>query len=666
MIASVARAAIPLALLLGFGVSFAAAALGHSMLGFDDHPGQLYRLWHVATLGPAPWAWDPGWWAGYPELQFYPPGWAYLGALVAWPSTGVFAPTTVYHVLLWLAYLLPGVTTYIALVRLGGSGWLALPGAFVALTLSAGVASGVEGGIRIGMVGARLAWALLPLLLWLLVRWFEDARPLSPVVAPVLAAIILLHPAQLPAAVILLVLAACARAPYRRRLLDAAATAGLAAGLTAFWTLPLLARLVHTRALAWGELSLTDVIRPLPLVFIILAVLGLARTSPDRGQWVALWWLPAMAAVTALDRLAFEPLGLRWLPSDRVIDGAWMALIVAGGVGWARLAQRLGALSLAQRVPEVLRSPALALGAIALLALLSARSVTLMLRPGCVTWPSMASIERGLRLPDFWSLLGRLPEGRVLFLRSGVPLVYGQDWWRPHTHATALTPAGSGREIVHGTFTHPSPIAAFVYRGDAGPAPITRLAEQLDGRSLFGEPLATMSPGRFAARADRLGIVAVIALEDDLSSVGWLPEQTSFRRRIGLSPFVVFARETPAPVPLLRGGAWRIALAGEQGAWVSARVAYYPLWRAESDDGALDTRRGEDGLLEVRLTRILQSVRLYYAPGWPEWTGVALSIIAMLGCTIRCCATSPSRPRHPRRRTPGLARRFRPRSRCHR
>ena len=485
------------------------------------------------------------------------------------------------------------------------------------------------------MVAARLAWALLPLLLWYLVRWFEeDPRPISPVVVPLLAAITLLHPAQLPAAVVLLVLVACARAPWRPRLLAAARTAALAAALTAFWTVPLLARLAHSRALAWGSLSLAELTRPLPIVLAVLAILGLARTAPGRGQWLALWWLPAAAAVTALDRLALEPLGLRWLPSDRVVDSAWIALVIAGGVGWARLAHRLGALSLAQRLPAWLLGPALGLGAVALCALLSVRSDTLMLRPGTLVWPSLSSIERGLRLPDFWSLLGRLPEGRVLFVRSGVPLVYGQDWWRLHTHVTALTPAGSGREIVHGTFTHPSPVAAFVYRGDAGPAPITQLAEQLDGRSLFGEPLATQRPGRFTARADRLGVVAVVALEEDLASLGWLPEQTTFRRRLALSPFVVFARETPAPVPLLRGGAWRISLAGEQGAWVSARVAYYPLWRAESDDGVLETRRGEDGLLEVRLTRLLQQVRLYYAPGWPEWIGVAFSAAALLVCTV--------------------------------
>ena len=64
MIPSVARQAAgarcaalaPLALLVTYGVAFAAATLGVSLPAFDDHPGQLYRLWHVVTLGPAPWA----------------------------------------------------------------------------------------------------------------------------------------------------------------------------------------------------------------------------------------------------------------------------------------------------------------------------------------------------------------------------------------------------------------------------------------------------------------------------------------------------------------------------------------------------------------------------------------------------------------------------------
>ena len=256
------RSLAPLLLLLGFGVAFAASTLGGSMLGFDDHPGQLYRLWHVMTNGPAPWAWNRGWWAGYPELQFYPPGAAYLGALLAWPTRGVVSLETVYHSLVWLAYLLPGATTYVALTRLVGSGWLALPGAFVALTLSAGVASGVEGGVQMGMIGARLAWALLPMLLAVLVPWIDGHRSLPPSASCIVAAIVLLHPAQLPAALALIALAAGWRVPRRPRALEALRALGAAAALTAFWTVPLLARLAETRALAWGTLTPGELARP--------------------------------------------------------------------------------------------------------------------------------------------------------------------------------------------------------------------------------------------------------------------------------------------------------------------------------------------------------------------------------------------------------------------
>jgi hypothetical protein len=619
----VGRLLAPLLLLLGFGVAFAAKTLGGSMLGFDDHPGQLYRVWHVMISGPAPWAWNRGWWAGYPELQFYPPGAAYLTALVAWPAQGVLSLETAYLMVLWLTYLLPGVTTYVAVARLVGSGWLALPAGFVALTLDAGVASGVEGGVHIGMIGARLAWALLPALLWVLMPWMDGDRPV-PVVAPfILAAIVLLHPSQLPTAVALVALAACARPPRRTRALDALRALGSAAALTAFWTLPLLARLAETRALAWGTLGVAEVARPLPLVLLGLAAAGLLwRLAVFPSERMALWWLPVAAAITLVDRFALEPLGVRFLPSDRVADGAWMALIVAASVSGARLAQRL---------PATVPAPALAMAAALLLVLLSLRGATLTLRTDAAPWPPLRSIERGLRLLDFWTALRRLPDGRVLFVRSGVPLVHGADWWRPHTHATALTPVASGRDIVHGTFTHPSPIAALVYRGDAGRGAVTQLAEQLDGEELFGEPLHAMDPARFASRADRLGIVAVIALEDDVTELAWLPERTGFRRRITLAPFTIFVRENPVALPTTGDGhTWRITLAGEAGAWVPVRTAYYPLWRAEVDGERLEKRRGEDGILEVRLTQPLQTVTLRYGAGVPEILGVAVTAAALV------------------------------------
>jgi len=58
-------------------------------------------------------------------------------------------------------------------------------------------------------------------------------------------------------------------------------------------------------------------------------------------------------------------------------------------------------------------------------------------------------------------------------------------------------------------------------------------------------------------------------------------------------------------------------------------MAYYPLWRAEGDGAALPTRRGLDGLLEVRLTRAPQTVTLRYGPDVPEIAGVVLSAVAL-------------------------------------
>src|SRR5437667_70512 len=497
------------------------AALGAAPLAFDDHPGQLYRLWHVATRGPAPWAWNPDWWAGYPELQFYPPGLAYAGALLHWVSFTTLSVPASYHALVWIAYLAPGPTTFFALERVLGSGWLALPGSFLALTLSAGTASGVEGGVHVGMVGARLAWALVPLLLLVLVPWIEEDRPLPWSAALLVAAIVVTHPAQLPAAVVLIVLAAVARPPRAARLATALAGLVLAAALTAFWTWPLVLRLEHTRALAWGG---PPGLGGFGWMLVLVALLGLwrARAGGRAALVVALYgW--AMGFVTLLDRFALEPLGARFLPANRVADGAW------------------------------------------------------------------------------------------------IPLV------------TAPAPVFAERAIVHGTFTHPSPIAALIYRGDAGPGPITRLAEQLDGRSLFGRPLESLDPETFNGFAEGLGISVVVALDEDASRLRALDDNRAFAKREAPPPFLIYIRRDGADLPRpIAPDRWTITLAADRDVWVSTRTAYYPLWRASVQGAPLETRRGRLGDLEVRLRGSGSPpavVDLSYGPGTPEISGIVVSVV---------------------------------------
>jgi hypothetical protein len=613
---------LPFAALATYGVAFAIAALGGGLLVFDDHPGQLYRVWHVVIHGPAPWAWNAGWWAGYPELQFYPPGFAYAGALLHLLSLGRLSVEMAYQVLVGIAYLAPGFAAFALLSRLLGSGWAALPGALVALALSAGIASGVEGGVRTGMLAARLGWALLPL-----VALAVHGRAATPVVSMLLAAIAITHPAHLPTAAAIVLLAAW---PRRSRwwLPQATVPLALGAALTGFWTVPLLARLAHTRALAWGDLAVGATLgqHPLLALLLVLALVAfwpLAPSPPGRdGGRRLLARLPwATGALVLADALGLEPLGARWLPANRMIDGFWLAVVLAGALTLGDLLRRLAARA---RVPIA----ALSVATVALVVAVSLPTATLSLWPRHGEWPALGPTARGIRLDDLWTSLAANPEGRVLFVRSGVPLVFGEAWWRPHTHVTALAPLATGRGIVHGTFTHPSPIAALVYRGSAAPGAIRLLAEQLDGVSLFGRPLEQLDTRTLAAYADRLGIAQIVALEEDAPRLGGLADDQLFRRRPAPAPFVVYARSSPVAIPKATGdGHLAVDLDGPPGTWRTARMAYYPLWRASAAERELPTRRGELGDLEIRVDGGPVHAELTYRPGVPELAGIALSAL---------------------------------------
>lgn len=645
------RAALfPLAILLAYGLAFAFSALGGGLLVADDHPGQLFRLHHALSRGLLPWEWNPDWWAGYPELQFYPPGYVYLGAALRILTLGALSHDTIYQILLWIIYVLPGVTTFWLLARILPSPWPALPTAFIVLTLSSGSLSGVEGGLRTGMVAARLGLGLLPLLALSLHRWQEHGGKRPAWAAFLLASVILAHPAHAPAAVLIVLLAALFGPPRRsfgRRLGQAGWILAVGTAFTGFWAIPLLGRIEYARPLAWGEFSFGQLgwqIFGRPVVslsaaaYVVAVLLALRSRQIERQALSLLGLFPLLVGALAFNSFAVEPLGFHWLPSDRLVDGALLALLIGAGIGIGGLIE-MGARRF--KAPQWIA--ALLLIGVVILLPSGGGEPDLTLWPRAGQWPKAGETIRGQAVDQLWDALSKGPPGRVLFTRSSIPLEPGQEWYRLHTHLASLTPVATRREIINGTFTHPSPIAGLLYHGSAAPGPIRQLAETLDGKRLFGQPIESLGPEAFALIADRLRVSTVVAHSEEIGRMPFVERDQAFDPPQRIGPFALFnlkggepkaGREIKdglaMPEPLAQRR-FRITLPEHPGGWAPVGMAYYPLWEAEWVNGPLPLRRDQWGLMEVEAPpgRRVQ-VDLTYREGPWERIGMVVSGLALI------------------------------------
>jgi hypothetical protein len=629
----VLRREAPLLLLLAYGAAFAVAAFGRGVPGFDDHPGQLFRLWHALdrSLPAAAWTadWNPDWWGGYPELQFYPPGFALLGGVLR--AVLLWRPDVeaTYRLLCAIVLVAPGVTTYALMARVLGDRWLALPPAFLALALSAHLPSGMEAGLRWGTLTSRLAAAWLPLLALAFRPWIEAGR--RPRWAPPVAALaVLSHPSTLPAVAVLTgtaaALASLAR-PGRRAAVETGAVAGLAGLLTAFWTLPFLARRGWVVPLAWGDLAAAPVAhalgRPVLLAVAAGALLAWAAVALRRRPFDA--FLAALPVGLALVLLADEWLFRRgWsvIEPARLLDGLAHAALWAAGLTAGVAIERL--------VPARVRHGR----ALAALALVAAAAVlpepapapaTLARWPSPDRWPTLAEIAARHELARLWEAL-RGGSDRVLFVTSGVRLDRDPAWHAPHSHVTSLAPLRAGREIVNGTYTHPSPVAARFYVGrPAPPRRVESLVERLDGHRILGESWERLSPAAFDRFARRLRVGTVVVPLRDAPRARFLGPL--YRETAEAGGFALFERQDrPWPrVERITSRRYRVLVSPAGGVWIPTGIPAYPLWTVKSAAGRLETRADDWGLLEFRVPVDLFEAELVYREGWLEWSALALS-----------------------------------------
>ncbi len=636
-----------------------------SLFIWGDHPGQFMRFWYPTAVSVPQYGrvvdWNPLWYAGYPELQFYPPGHALLGLALNAITLGLLSPERVYNLIPAAALVLPVFTTF-AFLRVSlapaGRGASRVAGLVAAaLALSFTPMWGGANAVPIGLMGERLAFGVVPLVLlagWKLVE-SPSGRRLS-LAAGLLAILVLLHPFHAPAAVIAVSGYALARWLLLRfeRSSTAAARwpwlAGwllLAVGFTAWWLLPLVVRQTpYSAGLVRTTLSQTlDWFKFYPvipnlLIAVTPALMLLAhrdwRVRASVGVLAAL--IPTLVLIVLLDyAVLFDRLNITALDPIRFIAEYYMAFILLTGAAAGAVVSRF-----LWRVPPL--ATALAVLLVVVLKPVATTAWTDMRY--IIGVPQESTLDGLFKHPAFnglWETLAEDPaaDGRVLFTSYYLQVTWPDGQTTP-TAIKAMTPYLTGREIVGGTFSHWSPGARLLWVGDPWASLLPGQVELEDDQRMLGIPWGELSDATLLAAVRALNVTTIVANMDDTNARAMLNSAPHFQRFWENGHFVLYHVLDTAPAWVEADGAevhlverdarrWVIQVdrAGA-GASLTAKMAFYPLWRADAGSQRLPITPNPYGMQQIELPAGgPYTVTLAYREGWPEWAGLIATVGAL-------------------------------------
>jgi hypothetical protein len=550
----------------------------------------------------------------------------------------------------FVAFALPGFTFYYAFRHLA----FARREAFVAGILGMLFPSFIAGtnALFIGMIGSRLAFGLNALALAWGTSWLErrGAR-YAFLTALTLAGIILAHPYHVIGMLIALGLYIFAR---RLAPLNSGARLGVvglgAMAVDAFWLVPLFAHssgalspIVQATFDQTWHLLTDAALAPYALgALVALATLGDQAEPRSRALAMTMAGLLALlAALMLADHLGLiERFKFYRLNSTRLIGEYYFALIWLAALGVSRLNAWLGTIPWRGKSARVFLtwSVSLAVGTFALIAGWQSVAAFQPHREGEPRFMSQARAD--YRLEELWEIL-RAEQGRVWFTSFYAQLNRQSDLGIPTT-LPALTPLFTQRQLMGGTFTHWSPIAALMWVGDLHPPILRGRVEELDDRALFGVPLENLDDARVSDYCRRFNITTIVATINDFRTRTFFDASPRFESYYNNGYFFVYRVKEYASawidaqnsdVDLIALGDDEIVLrvrAVRAEASVAVKVYAYPLWRARTDAGQLLAITRDDlALMRIVLPRGEDyTVTLRYEEGIAEQVGALISLVS--------------------------------------
>ena len=643
------RDLLALLLLIGFATLTGGFLLRNDLFIYGDHPGQFIRLWSSAGESRHLLGWNPVWYAGYPEMQFYPPGFVLLGWGLDLLTLRRLPDFLLYQLLVFLAYLLPALTAYALARTVAGSRWVGLVTGIVTLFFSE--LWGGAGAVFVGLIAERLAFGLAPLVLlagWQAMqarhpwRWWAAA-------GLALAAVALMHPFHAVAPVLFLAVAALMQPRRWAHLRDLALAGLLALALVAFWLLPLTVHVEYAAPMIRANLGQTVdwLSRPGVLSYLAIGLLLSVALLMQRRRALAAFVVSAWAtvlmlvALVLLDHLVlFGRLHFYLLDPVRFVGAIYLLVVLMAGLGLGHLpclASRGGR----RRTTGLLGALALA-GALIWLGQPLLALVRLQRDPQRF----LSRARENYPLDDTWQHL-RSGEGRVLFTSYSLRL--GET----PTSLKAVTPYFTGRPTVGGTFSHWSPVARFLWVGRPDADLLPERVELTDDVSLGGRTWSEWTDAEFFDLCHRLYVTTIVTTWSDWNARTFLDAAPHVRSDYSNDLFVVYRVLDPEPglveadlatATLLEEGpsALRVSVSGAgAGASLFVRITDYPLWEVTAGDVVLPHHADDLGLMVVPLPAGTYEVDLRYRLGSAERVGAWISLaaaalwVALLGYSLR-------------------------------
>jgi hypothetical protein len=251
--------------------------------------------------------------------------------------------------------------------------------------------------------------------------------------------------------------------------------------------------------------------------------------------------------------------------------------------------------------------------------------------------------ETRYNLPAVWKAMAVTP-GRILFTS------YYTLFFDVPTSLKAATPILTGREIIGGTFTTRTPVAAYIWTGQANLPVMRGKIEHQDDKTLAGVAWANMSDEFLFDLARHLNVTLIATTLLDANARAFLDASSHFKLVWsnglfffygvnGYEPTWAEAEQATAVVTRYDHTAVDVNISNAApGATLAVKVAHYPLWQAEAEGQPLPIQSDERGLMRLALPPGSYTIHLRYQPGWPERIGMVVSLataVVAVGLIVR-------------------------------